>query len=148
MIKAAICSADQTIAHRKLDLQIIGARWNDFFNLIASHSASLALSVVLLSAIYRLIPYERVNWKDLMPGIIVAAVAIEVGKELFALYVGNLARFNAVYGSVSSIIVLLIWLYFSARLVLYGAEVISVYRKSRPVKPGETRVDGDEEVEE
>ena len=51
---------------------------------------------------------------------------IEVGKQLFTLYMKSAAEYSAVYGSVSSIIVLLLWLYFSARVVLYGAELISV----------------------
>ena len=63
-----------------------------------------------------------------LPGLLVAAVLIETGKSLFVWYVETAANYSAVYGSVSSIIVLLIWLYFSARVVLFGAEVISVSR--------------------
>jgi len=50
---------------------------------------------------------------------------------LFVWYVETAADYSAVYGSVSSIIVLLIWLYFSARVVLFGAEVISVNRNQK-----------------
>jgi membrane protein len=67
----------------------------------------------------------------------VAALLIEMGKELFVLYVENISRYDAVYGSVSSIIVLLIWFYFSARAVLYGTELISVYRAQRQLKATE-----------
>jgi len=62
---------------------------------------------------------------------------IELGKELFVLYVGNVSRYDAVYGSLSSIIVLLIWLYFSARVILYGTEVIGVCRAQRKQKATE-----------
>lgn len=106
-------------------------------NLISSHAAGLALSAVLLSALYWLIPYQRLPWISLLPGIAVAAVCLEVGKDLFALYVGNLSRIDAVYGSVSSIIVLLVWLYFSARVLIFGTEVISVCRDSRLLHPTE-----------
>ena len=51
---------------------------------------------------------------------------MELGKEAFIQFVGNASRFEAVYGSLSSIIVLIIWLYYSARILLYGSEVISV----------------------
>lgn len=115
----------------ELRVEFIGSRWNTAFKVISSHAAGLAVSGLLLGAIYRRVPYHRIEWKSLIPGVVVSAVAIEFGKELFALYVGNLSRFDAVYGSVSSMIVLLIWLYFSARIVIYGAEVISVYRESR-----------------
>lgn len=129
----------------QLRIEFIGGRWNSAFKVISSHAAGLAVSGILLSAIYRRVPYHRVDWKSLFPGIVVAALAIEAGKDLFALYVGNLSRFDAVYGSVSSMIVLLIWLYFSARVVIYGAEVISVYRESRPSPQHHRNVGGREE---
>ena len=75
--------------------------------------------------------------KEVAIGAVVAAVLIEVGKEAFTFYVGNISRFDALYGSVSSIIVLLIWLYFSAAVLLFGAEVIAEYRRSTRTKPGD-----------
>jgi len=50
---------------------------------------------------------------------------------LFVWYIETAANYSAVYGSISSIIVLLIWLYFSARVVLFGAQVISVGRSKK-----------------
>ena len=84
----------------------------------------------------------------MLPGILVAALLIELGKELFALYVGNVSRYDAVYGSVSSIIVLLIWLYFTARMILYGTEVIGVYRAQREQKSKEELSERQPEVPE
>ena len=118
----------------ELELEFIGDPWNSYVSLIAGHTGSFAITSVLLGTIYILIPFERPYWKDLLPGILVAALLIELGKELFVLYVGNVSRYDAVYGSLSSIIVLLIWLYFSARMILYGTEVIGVYRAQREQK--------------
>ena len=118
----------------ELELEFIGDPWNSYVSLIAGHTGSFAITSVLLGTIYILIPFERPYWRDLLPGILVAALLIELGKELFALYVGNVSRYDAVYGSVSSIIVLLIWLYFSARMILYGTEVIGMYRAQREQK--------------
>ena len=67
----------------------------------------------------------------MLPGLSVAAVLIETGKSLFVWYIETAANYSAVYGSISSIIVLLIWLYFSARVVLFGAQVISVSRSKK-----------------
>ena len=114
-----------------LDLGIIGRRWRAFFNVAASHVSGIAISIFMMYAIYWLVPYKRLPLRELLPGILVAAIAMKLGKELFALYVSNASRFDVVYGSVSSIIVLLIWLYFSALVVLYSTEVICVYRASR-----------------
>ena len=115
----------------ELQPDFIGSRWNKFIDIIAGHVAGFALSAILLSATYLLVPFQRIPLKELAPGILVATCAIELGKELFAAYVGKVSPYHAVYGSLSSIIVLLIWLYFSARVVLYGTEVVAVYRESR-----------------
>jgi len=118
----------------ELELGFLGGRWNALIQLIGGRTASFLISAVLLVGVYALLPYERPMRKDLVMGALVAALLIEVGKVLFALYVGTVSRFDAVYGSVSSIIVLLIWLYFSARVVLYGTEVICESQKSRQQK--------------
>jgi len=111
-----------------LELEMLGERWNAILDVVAGRTASLLLTGTLITAVYWLAPYQRLPWRDLLPGILVATVMIEVGKQLFTLYMKSAAEYSAVYGSVSSIIVLLLWLYFSARVVLYGAELISVTR--------------------
>ncbi len=113
-----------------LELDLIGERWNSVLDVIASRTAGLLLTGSLISAVYLLLPYERQPWRVLLPGMVLATVMIEAGKQLFAFYVVSSTNYSAVYGSVSSIIVLLLWLYFSARVLLYGAELIGVVRKS------------------
>ena len=78
-----------------------------------------------------LVPYKRLSWRDLLPRVLVAASALELAKQLFVIYIGNVSRFDAIYGSVSSMIVLLPWLYFTAGVVLYGTEIVGVYRHDR-----------------
>ena len=110
---------------------ILGDRWETFFDVIAGHAAGFAITFLLLSIIYTLIPFERVKWNESLPGLLVASVAIEIGKGLFGFYYENISSNDLVYGSVSSVIVLLLWLYFCSRVMLYGTEVICVYRHSR-----------------
>ena len=96
--------------------------------MIANRTVGLLVTGMLVGAVYTLMPYQRLLWRELIPGLLVSAFLIELGKSLFVWHVETAANYSAVYGSVSSIIVLLIWLYFSARVVLFGAEVISVNR--------------------
>jgi membrane protein len=112
----------------ELQLELLGRRWNIVLDVIASRAVGLLSTGLMVGAVYTLVPYQRLPWRDLLPGLLVAAVLIETGKSLFVWYIETAANYSAVYGSVSSIIVLLIWLYFSARVVLFGAEVISVSR--------------------
>lgn len=115
----------------ELSPDIVGGRWNAILDVVATRVSAMVISILMLYAIYRLVPYTRLSLGELLPGILVASILLQLGKEIFTLYASYASRLDAVYGSVSSIIVLLIWLYFSALVVLYSTEVIYVRRASR-----------------
>lgn len=129
----------------ELELGLFGDRWNAFFGMVSGLIAGFAVSALLLGAIYWLTPFHRLTLKELAPGILFAAVTVELGKKIFSEFVGNVSPYDAVYGSVSSIIALLIWLYIAARLVLYGSEIVAVLRDSpyRQVDPPPASRDAD-----
>ena len=83
--------------------------------------------------IYLLVPFKRPAWRQVWPGMLTATVLIELGKKVFVYYVENVSRLDAIYGSISSVIVLLLWLYFFGRVLLYGAEVMFVRRLPAPL---------------
>jgi membrane protein len=126
LLTLAVAPAAELLS--ELELELIGKRWNTVLDVIANRTVGLLATGLMVGAVYALLPYQKVPWRDLLPGLLVAAVLIESGKALFVWYMETAANYSAVYGSVSSIIVLLIWLYFSARVVLFGAEVINVSR--------------------
>jgi membrane protein len=64
-------------------------------------------------------------------GAVFAGIAFQLGRSAFLFYLDNVASLEAVYGSLTSIIVLLLWLYFSARVVLLGAEIVAVLEDRR-----------------
>ena len=115
----------------ELQLDMLGKRWNTALDVIANHTIGVLITGMLVGAVYTLVPYQRLPWREILPGLLVSIFLIELGKSLFVWYVETAANYSAVYGSVSSIIVLLIWLYFSARSVLFGAEVISASRNQK-----------------
>lgn len=96
------------------------------FAWLGGHLGSLVFIFITVSLIYTLVPYKRPAWRELIPGSLVAALMFEVGKALFVLYLDNVRSLEAVYGSLTSVIVLLLWLYFSARVLLFGAELIAI----------------------
>ena len=110
----------------ELQLEFIGERWNSVIRLTAGRTAGLFVTLLLVGFAYALIPHHRIAFTSLLPGMLTATLLLEVGKFLFVWYVETASNYSAVYGSVSSIIVLLIWLYFAARVLLFGAEIISV----------------------
>jgi len=85
----------------------------------------------LITAVYLLVPFKRLTLREIVPGVLLATFAIELGKELFSIYITQISPLQPVYGSVSTVIATLIWLYFSARVLLYGGELIAVLRIQR-----------------
>ena len=106
----------------------VPASLQDRLDVFGSQLISTASTAALIMVTYLLVPYERPAWRQIWPGMLTATVLIELGKKVFVYYVENVSRLDAVYGSISSVIVLLFWLYFFGRILLYGAEVMAVMR--------------------
>ena len=70
---------------------------------------------------YHLVPAERLAWRPALAGGLVGAVGFEIGKNAFVWYTANFGSFNAIYGPIATIVLLLIWLYFSSMIFLAGA---------------------------
>ena len=85
--------------------------------------------------LYTVIPYQRPGWRSLVPGALAAAFLFELGKALFVIYLDKARDLQAVYGSLTSVIVLLLWLYFSARVLLFGAELVAVREEPETTPP-------------
>ncbi len=82
-------------------------------------------SVIFLVFIilYRFTPSRRLRWREVMPGAVFATIGW-LGTSLgFAYYVDNLSNYSRFYGSVGGVVVLLIWLYYSAVIILLGGEL-------------------------
>lgn len=87
---------------------------------------SVGLSTALFALIYRYLPDARVEWRDVWVGGLITALLFTIGKLLIGLYLGNSSAASA-YGAAGSLVVLLSWVYFSAMILLFGAEVTQVY---------------------
>ena len=93
--------------------------------LVVGNLLQLAVGLVVLAvafaALLKFLPDAQVRWRDALVGGIVAAVLFSVGKKLFALYLAH-AGLASAFGAAGSLAVLLMWLYFSAAVLLLGAE--------------------------
>jgi membrane protein len=114
-----------------LELNFPGETWGEWIGLVGGHLVSLSSTGAMLGCSYFLMPYHRPGWSEVWPGLVIATLLIEIGKKAFIYYVDNVTSMDALYGSISSSIVLMLWLYFFGRVLLYGAEVNYVYGKSR-----------------
>jgi membrane protein len=87
---------------------------------------SFGMTVLLFALIYRYVPRESIPWGDVWIGATVTALLFTVGKYLIGVYLGK-SSFNSAYGAAGSIIVLLLWIYYSAQIFLLGAEFTRVF---------------------
>lgn len=98
---------------------------------------SLALLAVLFAAIYKVLPDRQLQWRDVITGAAVTSVLFTIGKSLIGWYIGSSAVASS-YGAAGGLIVLLLWVYYSAQTFLLGAEFTKVYAKrhgSKQAKP-------------
>ncbi|MES2183892.1 MAG: YihY/virulence factor BrkB family protein [Pseudomonadota bacterium] len=91
---------------------------------------SLVITTVLFAMIYKFMPRARIAWRDVWTGAVVTAVLFELGKIGIGLYVGKTSVVSS-YAAAGSIIVLLVWVYYSAQIFLLGAEFTWVYANER-----------------
>jgi membrane protein len=97
---------------------------------------SLSLVAALFGLLMRWLPSERQSWSSVWPGAILASVLMTVGKELLGLYLGR-AAFSDAFGAAGSLVVLVMWIYYSVQVFLFGAAFNEVRAGNR--RPRETR---------
>jgi membrane protein len=100
-----------------------------------------AVIVLLFAMIFKFLADATIHWRDVWIGAVITAMLFGIGKWLLALYLGSGAAGSA-YGPASSLITLLLWVYYSSQILLFGAEFTQVYadRSGREVKPDEYAV--------
>jgi membrane protein len=98
---------------------------------VASWLVAFLLILAVFLLLYKLIPNTRTYWRDTWPGALLAAVLFEIARTLFIFYLANFANYQLIYGSIASIIVLLVWIYYSAFIMILGAEFAFQYGRRR-----------------
>src|SRR4051812_45858778 len=95
-----------------------------------SFAVSFAVITLLFAMMFKWLPDAKIQWSDVWIGAIGTAALFEIGKFLIGLYIGK-QGLESTYGAAASIVIVLIWVYYSAQIVLLGAEFTNVYAKAR-----------------
>ena len=82
----------------------------------------------LFGIIFKVLPDARIKWKDVMVGAFTTAVLFMVGKFCIGFYLGH-SKMGNIYGTAGSIIIVMLWVYYSAVILYFGAEFTKVYAK-------------------
>lgn len=95
---------------------------------LANAAVSFLIVTALFAMIFKLLPDARIEWRDVWLGAFVTALLFTVGKSLIAIYLGR-AGVASVYGAAGSLVLVLLWVYYSAQLLFIGAEFTEVYSR-------------------
>ncbi len=107
---------------------------------VLSGIVPLLFSFILFLALYRWVPTTEVGWDAAVWGAVVAAVGWEVAKRAFAWYLGSgLSNYHVVYGSLSTIVILLFWIYISGLITLFGAHLCATLARHPKLAKGEVK---------
>lgn len=113
-------------------LSALGKWWAPFFGAWGvllqgvNFAASFGLITVMFALIYKIMPRVRIEWHDVWIGAAVTALLFTIGKFLIGLYIGKSSVASG-FGAAGSLVVVLIWVYYSAQIFLLGAEFTWVY---------------------
>ena len=97
---------------------------------------AFGIVTLLFAMIYKVLPDLDIAWGDVLIGAVVTALLFMVGKFLIELYLGY-SSIASVYGAAGSLVILLMWVYYSAQILYVGAEFTKVYaqRRGRRIGP-------------
>lgn len=102
---------------------------------------SLVLITVIFGLLFKVLPDAKIKWRDVWVGAGVTTVLFTIGKFLIGFYLGN-STFNSAYGAAGSLVIILVWVYYSTVIFLFGAELTSVYTEmtGSQIQPYDTAV--------
>jgi membrane protein len=98
----------------------------DWMWMIVHEVVSVGVFTVLFAMIFKVLPDIRIGWKEVFIGAVVTAALFTLGKFLIGLYLGQ-AAVGEVYGAAGSLVVILLWVYYSAQILFLGAECAAVW---------------------
>jgi membrane protein len=116
-------------------IAVWGKYWSGLFNGMEAllHGANFIISVavitILFAMIYKFMPRIQIRWRDVWIGAFVTSVLFSFGKFLIGFYIGK-SGVESSYGAAGALVVLLVWVYYSAQIFLLGAEFTKVYAES------------------
>lgn len=93
---------------------------------LANFVLSFAVTTLLFALIYKVLPDVKIAWGDVWIGAIITSLLFSFGRFLLGLYLGN-SSFGSTYGAAGSVVIILVWVYYAAQILFFGAEFTQVY---------------------
>ena len=90
---------------------------------------SFLVITFLFAAIYKFLPDVPLKWSDVIVGACFTSLLFTIGKQLIGIYLGK-ASFGSTYGAAGSLVIVLVWVYYSSQLFFFGAEFTKIYTET------------------
>ena len=87
------------------------------------------LTVAFFTVVYKVIPTGKVSWNNAITGAVIFSALMEMAKHLFTWYVANFTRYDVIFGSLETVVILVIWVFYIALILLFCAELIASYQR-------------------
>ncbi|MGF1457622.1 MAG: YihY/virulence factor BrkB family protein [Leptolyngbyaceae cyanobacterium] len=100
----------------------------DTLTQLLNFAVSFGITTVIFALIFKFMPDVTITWGDVWFGGATTAFLFSLGKVLIGLYLGN-SSFSSSYGAAGSVIVLLVWVFYSSQILFFGAEITQVYAR-------------------
>ena len=100
-------------------------------SIVIFYASSFVLMLMVFLMLYKFVPNTKTYWRYIWIGALVAAALFETTKNLFIWYLNTFTNFGSVYGTLASVVVLLLWAYLSGLILILGAELSSEYGRIR-----------------
>ena len=100
----------------------------------ANVAVSFFVTTALFALLFRFLPDVKLEWRNVVTGSIVTAVLFTAGKHVIGLYLGQSTTASS-YGAAGSVILLLLWVYYSSQILLFGAEFTRIYSSATGERP-------------
>jgi membrane protein len=98
--------------------------WGQIINFVVS----FGLTMVMFALLYKVLPDVDIDWSDVWVGAMITAILFTIGKQLIGLYLGR-ASVASAYGAAGSLVIVMLWVYYSAQILFLGAEFTQVYTR-------------------
>lgn len=92
-------------------------------SVVGSLLVASIFDVALFTLIYRFVPDTRTSWRAALFGGIIGGIAWEVTKQAYRVYLQHFNHYDALYGSLGGVIILVLWIYYSSMILVFGAEL-------------------------
>jgi membrane protein len=115
---------------RALEPQFSQGVWFQRFHWVSSLWINLLLNWFAFTMIYRVVPKVRIRWWDAWRGGFLAAILWELGRQALSAYFAHL-NYPSAYGIIGSFIAVMLWAYYAALVILFGAEYVRVISEER-----------------